>query len=256
MKFTRDDILKLYKEQASCHGAEGTSTIQDMRTRELELSALLRHLKDGMRVLEIGCGNGYTGEMIVRLYALDLHAFDFSQDMIDIAKKRDLSGIRGKLSFTCDDVLELKADGQYDVVMSERCIQNLISWDDQKKALGNIVSWMKPGGAYVMLESFWTGLNNLNEAREEVGLEPIAESWHNHFFVEDDVMALMDSLGCECVEQDKFLSGYYFGSRVLMPKLLPDPSKAKSSSRLNDFFMALSPAGDFCPMKVVKFVKR
>ena len=36
-KFTVDDITKLYASEASKHGIRGTSTIQDMRTRELEV---------------------------------------------------------------------------------------------------------------------------------------------------------------------------------------------------------------------------
>jgi hypothetical protein len=46
-----------------------------------------------------------------------------------------------------------------------------------------------------------------------------------------------------------------FGSRVLLPKLLSDPSKAASTSILNDFFCALSAAGDFSPMKILQFSK-
>lgn len=256
MKFTHDDIQKLYKEQAARHGQGGTSTIQDIRTRDLELRALSKYLKDGDRVLEVGCGNGYVGEMLVRQFDIELDAFDFCEAMVDIAKNRNLSGARGRVQYAWGDVLEFETAGHYDTVFSERCIQNLVSWDDQKKALSNIASWLKPGGSYVMLESFWTGLNNLNEARSELGLDPITESWHNLFFVEDDVIEEMKALGCDCVGQDPFLSGYYFGSRVLLPALLPDPKKATSASRLNDFFAAYPAAGDFCPMKIMHFVKR
>ena len=63
----------------------------------------------------------------------------------------------------------------------------------------------------------------------------------------------MQSIGCRYLDQNAFLSGYYFGSRVLLPALMPAGKKVSSSSRLNDYFAALPPAGDFCPMKILRF---
>lgn len=255
MSFTKQDIEKLYQEEAQRHGAAGTSTIQDIRTRKLEVDALCRYLEDGLEVLEVGCGNGYVAEQIIDTFNLNLQSFDFSSDMIDVAKARQLSGHKGSVSFSQGDVLTFAPDSQFDVVFSERCIQNLETWEQQQAALSNITDWLKPGGRYVMLESFWSGLNNLNEARDELGLEPIPESWHNRYFVEEDVLAHMTSLGMNCLASDCFLSGFYFGSRVLLPALLPDGKQAKSGSRLNDYFCNLPPSGDFSPMKILHFEK-
>lgn len=255
MKYTRDQILELYREQAQKHGDGGTSTIQDIRVRALELEALSAHLRDGTKVLEIGCGNGYVAEQLVRQFNIDLFAFDFSPDMIEIAKARKIVGAKGRLRYAVGDVLELAEAGVYDTILSERCIQNLVSWDDQKIGLANIVCALKKGGEYIMLESFWTGLNNLNEARRELDLGDIPESWHNLFFNEAATIEHMKSLGCAYVDQNAFLSGYYFGSRVLLPALMPKGKKVTSNSRLNDYFSALPPAGDFCPMKIVRFRK-
>lgn len=252
-KFTVDDIQKLYAEQAALHGTSGTSTIQDMRTRVLEVKALLPHLRPAMSVLEVGCGNGYTTTQVLAAFPdIRIKAFDFTPAMIDNAKKLDPDN---RVGFFVGDVLKLDDTQAYDLVFSQRCIQNLVSWDDQKVALANIVRALKPGGAYIMQEGFSTGLNNLNEARDELGLEPIPESWHNHFFDEAATIEWMQSLGCVCTQQDAFLSGYYFGSRVLLPALMPKGTKVKSSSRLNDYFAALPPAGDFCPMKLLRFEK-
>jgi len=252
-KFNVSDIQKLYEEQAALHGTQGTSTIQDMRTRTLEINALLRHLGPAMTVLEVGCGNGYATFKVVEAFpAIKITAFDFSPAMIANAKKLDQAD---RIGFFVQSVLDIDYVEKFDVVYSQRCIQNLVSWDDQKTALGNIVRALKPGGAYIMQEGFTTGLNNLNEARAELNLEAIPESWHNHFFDEQATLDFMASLGCVCTLQDAFLSGYYFGSRVLLPALLPKGAKVSSSSRLNDYFAALPPAGDFCPMKLLRFQK-
>jgi SAM-dependent methyltransferase len=256
MGFTKDDIVKLYKSEADKHRDADTSTIQDARTRRLEMDALFSNLRDGLRVLEVGCGNGYVAEAAVQRFNIDLDAFDFSHDMIAIAKTRPIQNAKGRVSFSQGDILTLNACNRYDLVFSERCIQNLPTWEEQQIGLRNIASALKSGGLYIMLESFWTGLNNLNAARRELGLEDIPESWHNRFFVEDETKQFLSSVGCRYVDQNCFLSGYYFGSRVLLPALLPKDKPVTSKSILNDYFCAFPPAGDFCPMKILRFVKQ
>jgi ubiquinone/menaquinone biosynthesis C-methylase UbiE len=255
MKFTVDQILKLYESEAHKHGLEGTSTIQDIRTRRLEMQALFGYVQDGLKVLEIGCGNGYVAEALARAFDVELDAFDFSADMVRIAQSRRIEGARGRVRFYREDVLRLDSPGAYDLIFSERCVQNLATWDEQKQALARIVAALRPGGRYVMLESFWTGLNNLNAARAELELPPIAESWHNRFFEEPETRRHMAGLGCELVEENRFLSGYYFGSRVLLPALMPAGKEVTSKSILNDFFAGLPPSGDFSPMKILVFRK-
>jgi ubiquinone/menaquinone biosynthesis C-methylase UbiE len=252
-KFSIDDIQKLYASEASKHGVAGTSTIQDMRTRHMEVAAVSSYLRDGQKVLEVGCGNGYVANMVVARFDIDLEAFDFSPDLVAQAQRQDLSAARGRVSFAVGDVTTYAKRDAFDLAFSVRCVQNLVSWDDQKKGLHNIVRALKVGGEYVMEECFWTGLNNLNEARAELGLDPIAESWHNNFFNEEETVAFMESIGCRYLDQNAFLSGYYFGSRVLLPALMPEGKKVASSSRLNDYFAHLPPAGDFCPMKILRF---
>jgi ubiquinone/menaquinone biosynthesis C-methylase UbiE len=256
MKFTTEDIIALYKSEAAKHGIEGTSTIQDIRTRCLEMEAVFGYIKDGMKILEVGCGNGYVAEQLVRRFVVDLDAFDYSHDMIAVAKTRDLKGAKGLVQFSQGDILQLDRRDTYDFIFTERCIQNLVSWEDQKKSLRNILQSLKVGAEFIMLESFLTGLDNLNAARRELDLDAIPESWHNRFFVEADTIAYMESIGYQYVDQNRFLSGYYFGSRVLLPALLPKGKKATSSSILNDFFCALPAAGDFSPMKVLRFIRR
>jgi len=255
-KYTTDQILDLYKQEASRHGESGTSTIQDIRTRQLEMQQIFSYVSDGMRVLEVGCGNGYVAAALVTRKAVELDAFDYSDDLVQIAKGREIAGTRGTVRFRRGDILELDAPTTYDLIFTERVLQNLTSWEEQKKALGNIARALKPEGRFVMEECFWSGLNNLNAARQELGLQAIAESWHNLYFHDDKVRDTCDASGLDFVEENRFLSGYYFGSRVLLPALVPEGTKVSSTSILNDYFCALPPAGDFSPMKILVFSKR
>ena len=252
-KFTAEDIQNLYASEASKHGVSGTSTIQDMRTRKLELEAMSSYVKDGQTVLEVGCGNGYMAVQLAQRFNIDLEGFDFSEHLVNQARLQPVSNLRGRVKFAVGDALTLDRPQAFDLIFSVRCLQNLTTWSDQKRALSNVVRALKNNGEYVMEEGFWTGLNNLNDARGEVGLPPIPESWHNIFFHEEQTIDYMKSVGCDLVGQNSFLSGYYFGSRVLLPALMPEGKEAKSTSRLNDYFVHLPPHGDFSPMKILHF---
>lgn len=255
MKYTQDQILTLYKSEADKHGDGGASTIQDMRTRQLEIEAISGYLRDGLEVLEVGCGNGYVAQALVERFRIRLDAFDYSPDLIAIAQARDLSRAMGRAAFRHGDVLALDAVARYDLIFTERVLQNLVDWAAQQQALANIAAALKPGGRFVMEECFWSGLDTLNAARAELDLEAVPESWHNVFFHDDQVLAHMERLGCELVEENRFLSGYYFGSRVLLPALMPAGKAVSSASVLNDYFCALPPAGNFSPMKILVFRK-
>ena len=111
MPFTKEQIRDLYRQEAARHGAGGTSTIQDIRTRDLEISAIRKHLSDGLSVLEVGCGNGYTAEALAREFAIQIEAFDYSEELVALAKERDLRGLRGSASFAFGDVLNYQAGG-------------------------------------------------------------------------------------------------------------------------------------------------
>jgi SAM-dependent methyltransferase len=252
-RFTRENIRQLYAEEAQKHGLDGTSTIQDIRTRNLELKAISTYLRDGARVLEIGCGNGFLAIKMIEKFNIELDAFDFSADLIGLAAQQPVGSARGTVSFGVGDILNYSKSEEFDIVYSVRCLQNLLNWEEQKVALKHVIASLKVGGEYIMNESFISGLNNLNEARAELDLPKIEESWHNTFFNELETIDYVESLGCSYVDENAYLSGYYFGSRVILPALAPKNKKISSSNRLNDYFSALPPAGDFCPMKIIRF---
>lgn len=256
MSLKKHQILEHYRSEAMKHRLEGTSTIQDIRTRRLEIEAIFSYVRDGSRILEVGCGNGYTAQALVERFVVELDAVDLSADLIALGKERKIENARGKASFALADIMTFDAAGRYDLIFTERCLQNLTSWDDQKTALANIVRALRPGGEFIMLESFHTGLNQLNAARKELDLPDIEPSWYNLWFDEAATVNYMGGIGCRYVDQNRFLSGYYFGSRVLLPAMMPRGKSVSSQSVLNDYFCHLPPYGDFCPMKIVRFRKQ
>lgn len=249
-------VKKHYKEQARQHKTALTSTMLDRNNRRLEIQNLVALLKDGDRCLEVGCGNGASSVEISEAKKLNLLSFDFSQDLIKLAKSQPINGIRGKIKFELGDVLNLKIKNRFNVVFTERCIINLLDWNDQKKALTNMADALKKGGRLILLEAFSDGLETLNQARREVGLDAIPPAYHNLHLKKELVIPYLASCGLKFVKENNFLSTHYFGSRVLYPALAKAANKKiVINSAFDNFFANLPPVGNYSHIKILVFKK-
>lgn len=248
-------IREHYAKQAEKFGASGRITISDINIRNLEINALLNYLEDAKKVLEIGCGNGYTATKIVQQRNIDLVAIDTSSELIRIAKERTMVDMKGKVHFEVGDILHMNfADKSFDGVFTERCLINIDDWEEQKGALAEIARVLKIGGLFIMLECFTDGWRNMNEARAEFGLKEIPQPWHDLFFDKEEVVRFMSSK-FELLEENNFLSTYFFGSRVLYPALLPKGQEPRYDSQINSFFAQLPSFGNFASIKILLFRK-
>jgi len=254
MAFNEEMILQLYQDQAQKYGDKGESTIVDIRTRQLEMQAIFQYINESQRILEVGCGNGFVAEAIVKEYAVDLHAIDFSPDMITIAQQRPTDNILGRVRFEHCNILQFSEWDQYDLIFTERCLQNIMDWELQKAALSNIARALKPNGKFVMLESFTDSFANLNAARRELALSEIPVPYHNLPF---DPELVKEHLATELSfeHENRCLSGYYFGTRLLYPAMLPAGQEPVNSSIIKDYFVSFPNGGDFSPMKILCFSK-
>ncbi len=261
MAHKHDDYRKLvhehYRKEAETQGFEGTSTMRDVTTRRAEIAELLGYLKTGDKALEVGCGNGSASVQIGQMKKLDMTCIDFSPDLIAIAQKQPTKGVKGKIAFKQQDILALEDRGKYSIVFTERCIINLLDWNDQKEALRRMALALKKGGRLVLLEAYKDGNQQLNKAREEVGLDPIPPAYHNLHLDKEQVVEYLAEKGLRLKDDNNFLSSYYFGSRVLYPALAKLAHKEIGyNSAFVDFFAHLPPMGNYSHIKILTFVKR
>ena len=108
-------------------------------------------LRDGMRVLEIGFGNGlFFPELAKQAKELKLHGLDFSADMVQQATaNNDALITTGALSLThgASDRMPF-ADATFDRVF---CINVVYFWDDPAAHLREVRRVLKPGGTFTTL---------------------------------------------------------------------------------------------------------
>ena len=268
---SNDEIIQShYKIQAEKHKDSPSSTMEDLIIRKKEMESIfsffaLRDVsKINNKVLEIGCGNGYMLEQLANHFPeTDFHGLDFSHDLLDIAAKRKIKNG----SFSQGDVRKLSFENEsFDIVYTERCLINLLSWEDQEKALKQINRVLKKGGFYFMVESFTDGYDNLNRARQELGLGIIPVAHHNLYFDKKafqkfiapmfliaDPASLGDGDHSKLVPN--FLSSHYFTARVLHPLLTKGNADLKNTEFVK-FFSFLPPSGEYAPIQAFILQKK
>ncbi|MEO5378862.1 MAG: class I SAM-dependent methyltransferase [Magnetococcus sp. DMHC-6] len=155
------------------------ATHQDLFQKKLELDFLDKHLSSEMNVLEVGCGNGFITEHISK-YIKKVDAFDQSEGMIDLAKKR-LSG-RNNINLFINSLPvpnEELFDSEYDAVFSIRVLINIIDDDHRKKAIQWMANKVKTGGKLILMEGSADGLDAINAVRTTMGIDTLATPYYN-----------------------------------------------------------------------------
>lgn len=241
-----------------------------VRERELEfivqfLAATARAFrKKSRRVLDLGCGNGHTLEVARRAHPANRYCgLDFSRELLAVARARKLPGCELRLG----DARALPyKDGCFDLVYSERCLINILDWEGQQKALGEIHRVLRPGGYYLMIECFTDGLENNNRARREVGLPDIPEAYHNRYIEKGPCLSAVKSTFAlvepESLDRyargyrfrSNFLSSHYFVSRVLYPAVLK--GELVRNSEFIKFFSFLPPVGEYSAIQAYVLKKK
>lgn len=262
-----DKVMDHYTKVAQTVGLASSCTMEDEYIREGETRAILslvetaaRKITSRLRVLDIGCGNGYTlrtlAEQIRHLGLADrveLLGVEKNPDLLQLARKMNEGW---PVAVGGGDMLRpgtLAIDqGSIDICISQRVIINLMDPADQRAALGNLANLVKPGGYLLFIECFQDALDNLNAARKEFGLEPNVPAIHNlylpaGFFA---MPGLAEEAPAGWNIPPNIFSTHYYVQRVLQSALRGNVID-RNSNFVRFFSEALPEAvGDFSPIRV------
>lgn len=263
----REHVLGHYEKEAAARGLDERCTMADLTTRDIEVEAICalvaqRAAGRSLRLLEIGCGNGYLQDVLRNRFAtIQLTGLDFSPPMVELAQARKVGGatiVRG-------DVMDLPfPGGAFDIVVGERCIINLMQREHQERAFAEVARVLATDGRYLCVEAFLAPLEALNEARAQLGLDAHPQAHHNLWFEDDwffkavgrhfdvETMEGADARGRALVPN--FLSSYYFMSRVVYPSVTKAP--VQYNTHFVRFFSEAPARGDYAPIKLYLLRKR
>lgn len=271
-------VVQHYDAQAQEHGLEPTSTMLDITVRRRETSLIERFvdLAIGLRrreartdseisICDVGCGNGFTIQGLSNQYPdINFQGFEFTPLLLELAQSRFRTASNTKVSY--GDVRCLEAyDEQFDVVLCQRVLINLLDPLDQRAGLAELARITRPGGYLLSIEAFEGPLASLNTARAEFDLPPLSPAHHNRYLPDDFYSAeaslipvtgpmLDPNLPLDFLPSN-FLSGHYYVSRVLHPLALGPNRQFKRNSHFVLFFTEAfsQPIGDYAPIKAYAF---
>lgn len=244
------DKLEFWNQRASLGFCAGTN---DYILKQLEINAISRYIRDGMRILDFGCGNGITMIDIAKKFDVQIIGIDFSSQMIEHAQELARSeGLSKKLSFLVGNEESLSTIfHKFDLVYSERALINIDSWKEQKETILKICSLLNSSGKYVMCESSMDGLEEINCFRQQLNLEKITPPWHNKYFFDKEIAELSQEGIIKLEEVNNFSSTYYFISRVINAALSREKGEEPTyHAPINQLAFHLSPIGVCAQSKI------
>lgn len=234
-------IRDFWEERSSMGEIAGSN---DFLMKKLEVKKIMEYMRDGIDVLDVGCGNGITCMEIASKFKLNICGVDFSEGMIKEAYKNiENADFIGDIRFYVSDVASIEDSPKYDIIYTERCLINLPSWEEQKDAMYKIFSLLKKDGLFLMCENSSEGLDEINLFRSSLGLDEIKKPWHNRYFFDSEI----DSVDCPGVKLEfieNFSSTYYFLSRVINAWMAKEDGKSPSyDAPINKLALDLPPLG-------------
>lgn len=212
------------RQFALSHKGEMGNTLDDENLRGLEIAAIEKYLSSNTRVLDIGCGNGFSTLQFAKKKDIFIDGMDYAEDMVknalDLLKLNPQ--LKERVKFFVGDVTgSLPVTNKYDIIITERCLINLCSWERQKQAFLKIKDMLNENGKLLMLEGVKDNLDKLNEVRSRLKLPPIKVVWHNLFF-EKEKFETFISKHFKIEAVDNFGSTYMLISRSILHKVFKD----------------------------------
>jgi ubiquinone/menaquinone biosynthesis C-methylase UbiE len=223
-----EHLRKIY-EQIALSGDERT-TACDYNLRDLEIDFALQTIRDGDRVLDVGCGPGVALRAYAGARRIAAHGIDYAANMVEFARRRTEEAAPAlTIDYRHASVLELPfPDGSFDVVTSSRCLMALLDWELQKRALLEIHRVLQPGGQLVMMEGSFDGLDRLNFYRRKFDLPEIEPDGRDRLltlkFHEKELTGFCH--GYFELQRTQRFGMYYFLTRIVQPLLVaPEPPR-------------------------------
>ena len=225
------DIRAYWDGKAKALSTDPSATMKDVMLRQLEIEAICARLKRDDLLLDVGCGNAY-GSIAFAQVCRAVIAVDYSHGMIESARTLIAQSSRPNVEARIGSVMEVGHDfaEKFSAVTSVRCLINLDDFAQQGEAIDSICDAIEPCGRLFLIEGVRERFDNMNKMRVDVGLEPIPLNWHNHLFVEDELVSYLNKR-FRITETVDF-GEYYFMSRIFHP-LAVFPESPKFESHLN-----------------------
>lgn len=214
-----EPIRQHWEQRGRKYGLSPSASWVDETMLHREGIILSRFMKEGDRVLDAGCANGYTTIQLARLKPIRITGIDYAPSMVEHANLNlNRAGpLKGSTLFKVGNFLNLDFPANsFDKVITKRCLINLGSQAHQRTALLEAYRVLKPGGLFLISEVSVQSASHLNQLRKKFGLEMMTPLWHNCYMDEGDLLSFAEPY-FEVKKIKRFSSTYYVMTWVLYP---------------------------------------
>jgi len=212
MRSQKVSVKDLWENLGSSNSNGKLVTHRDVEQVNLEIYTIMKYLRGSDRVMDMGCGTGFSTAFYARA-CKQVIGLDYAKSMIESAKKCYKAK---NLEFHQQNVLNLGDQfSRFSTIITTRCLINLNSWNQQKKAIENLHSRIGKGGQLILVEGSKQGREELNKLRVSVGLPKMPKVWHNIDFDEKRLLPFLKNFFR--IEEIKRLGLYDVLTRVHYP---------------------------------------
>jgi ubiquinone/menaquinone biosynthesis C-methylase UbiE len=238
----RQEFVRLSYGQRAAKDIYATS--RDSNVRELEIDALRSQLAEKGKIIDLGCGNGYTLLSVASgLDDWEMVGVDFSDVLIKgavglLEERRDQ--LASYPEFVCADAIGYirqcdTESARY--IITERFLLNLPSPQVQKEVIREAYRILAPGGRLLMCEGSDDGFAGLNAVRDCAGLDAVPATSKDNItsirFKDAEIeQFVQEEVGFRLRAKVGF-SSYFLMTRVLHP-LLVAPLNPRFDARINE----------------------
>lgn len=196
---------------------DDVQSMYDKYLLDAEIELIRQRITPNAKILDAGCGEGEGTIVYSAIPGTRVTAVDFSETRLKKATERLRERENVELR-KVDFLGEYDLDTDFDFVVAQRFLINLMEWELQSKVLVDLMARLKPGGKFLMLEGSQAGVDSLNELRAAWGLDPIPVQWHNRFFDDAKLIDHMRGQGFALAEVAG-LGTYFALTRGIRPAL-------------------------------------
>jgi ubiquinone/menaquinone biosynthesis C-methylase UbiE len=229
--------LQFWNSQADKFGTSHFASWGDNYAINLETTTIGKFIKEGDKVLDVGCANGYSAIHHLDKNVASITGVDFSGSMIREAKRNQKECTSPeKLNFEVGDIRSLRFETDFfDVVYTTRTLINLPTWEEQKQGISECIRVCKVGGKIIFSEAFWEPLVLLNSIRALKSLPSLVEHDFNRYFKKEylEEYFISDDIHFSSID---FSSIYYLGSRFLRELITNPEDYLGYSNPINEIF--------------------
>lgn len=129
----KDFIKDTWEKQAATYKDSHWVSWGDIFAITLEIDNIAKWIKDGDKVLDIGCANGYSAFEQLKKHDIEICGVDYAENMIESALQiKEKSFSDKKISFKTGDIRKIEYPAEtFDVVYTTRVLINLPNWEEQ-----------------------------------------------------------------------------------------------------------------------------